>query len=370
MILRFYPTKDATLYEQYPTKNTGLDAILEINKLITKTSTGSYNRNSRAIVEFDFNGKVKPKLDSLGLTASNLTYTFKLYATTAEEIPVDYTLECYPLSSSWNMGTGRDANNPITTNGVSWQYRLNADDTTTAWITQSYSYNTTASFTTIGGGGNWYITPVSTQSYSYTTTDATFNVTSIISASLASSITGWSGFIIKKSTEDETSSNVFSSLKFFSKDSHTVFSPVLEVGYDDSTSTSTLSVVDTNQEYVINPVNLQSRYRENSIAKIYISVRPKYPTITFSTSSVFLDRYRLPSGSQYAIYNANSDDVIIDFSNFTKLSDDSNGNFFKLNLDNFQPERYYRLLLKVPYSGSLQDYMIQDNNWIFNVSRV
>ncbi len=50
MILRFYPTKDSTIYEQYPVRNTGLDAILEINKKII----GSSSYNSRVLVDFDY----------------------------------------------------------------------------------------------------------------------------------------------------------------------------------------------------------------------------------------------------------------------------------------------------------------------------
>ena len=61
MILRFYPTKDTTVYEQYPHKNTGLDAVLEINKTIINSS--SYN--SRVLLDFDYPA-ISQSISSLG----------------------------------------------------------------------------------------------------------------------------------------------------------------------------------------------------------------------------------------------------------------------------------------------------------------
>ena len=56
MILRFYPTKDATIYENDPERNTGMDQILEIIKVPASASsgivTGSYN--SRILLDFDY----------------------------------------------------------------------------------------------------------------------------------------------------------------------------------------------------------------------------------------------------------------------------------------------------------------------------
>jgi hypothetical protein len=90
--------------------------------------------------------------------------------------------------------------------------------------------------------------------------------------------------------------------------------------------------------------------------------------MTFATSSAQLDVYRLPTGSQYAVYLAKSDDAIVNFSNYTKLSSDSNGSYFRLNLSSFQPEQYYRLLFKIPQSDGVS-YDIYDNNFIFKVER-
>ena len=40
-----------------------------------------------------------------------------------KNLNTDTTLEIYPVSGSWNMGTGKYLDNPITTNGCSWQWQ-------------------------------------------------------------------------------------------------------------------------------------------------------------------------------------------------------------------------------------------------------
>ena len=49
--------------------------------------------------------------------------TMDNYGAVVTGLGMDQTLKIYPVSGSWNMGTGRYANSPITTDGVSWKYR-------------------------------------------------------------------------------------------------------------------------------------------------------------------------------------------------------------------------------------------------------
>jgi len=368
MILKFYPTKDATIYEQYPNRNTGLDAILEISKNLVATGSaisGSYN--SRILLDFDY-VTISSSIVNLGYDPNNFQYSLKMYVAEAKEIPVNYTLYAYPISGSWNMGIGRYGNIPQTTAGVSWRYQQTADDLATAWSTSSYTTTVTASWATTAGGGTWYTSSVASQSFDYTTSDIDMDITSIVNSIQSGSI-NFNGIIIKKSDTDETSANIFNSLKFFSKDTHTVYLPVIEAKYDDSVSTAALTQLDTEEDYNIIFTNLRTAYSENSTPKIRISARYQYPTPVFQTSSLFLTSYRLPTGSQYAIYSAHSDDVIINFSDYTKLSDDATSNYVKLHLDSFQPERYYKMLIRVPNSGSVNTYQVYDNKWIFKVTR-
>ena len=361
MVLRFYPTKDATIYEAYPNKNTGLDAILELSKTIT--ATGAYN--SRILLGFDYQA-ISSSVAALGVNPKSCSYGLKLYTATANEIPSDYTIYAYPLGNSWDMGIGRNSNIPITTTGVSWLYRESEDITATSWPTGSYPANTTASWNGSVGGGFWYTSSVASQSFSYTTSDIDMDVNSIIRGVQSGSFP-FHGFILKKDATDESSAKLFNSLKFFSKDTNTVYLPVLEVKYDDSVNAQTLSPINVNQENRIILTNLKKEYSENSRPILRISARPLYPTYVFTTQDVHLTEYRLPTGSQYAVYSAQSEDVVIDFSQYTKISDDASGNYIKLHLDSFQPERYYKLLFRVPNGDGT--YEVYDNKWIFKVAR-
>jgi len=362
MILRFYPKKDATIYEKDPEKNTGLDAILELSKIIDNTS--SYN--SRILVDFDYTA-ISASIVDLGLDPNRFSWNLRLYATEEQEIPLEYTLDCYPISQSWDMGIGRYGNSPQTTEGVSWYYRNGKLDLVSAWPTSSFAALTTGSYTTTPGGGAWYTSSAASQSFSYKAADVNMNVNSIIRAVQSGSIP-FHGFVVKKQQTNEISLSKFKSIKFFSKDTHTIYSPVVEAKYDESVTNTTLTQIDTTEPYNIIAINLQSEYAESSIPTIQFGARYQYPTPTFATSSVFLDRYKLPSGTQYAIGSAQTDDIIINFSEYTSLSVDNNGNYFSLPLEGFQPERYYKILLKVPNPGSFGS-QIHDNSWIFKVSR-
>lgn len=362
MILRFYPKKDATIYELYPQKNTGLDAVLDISKTIS--STQSFN--SRILLDFDYTA-ISQSIVSLGKNPNSFEYFLKLYTTEASEIPVDYTLECYSLSETWDMGIGRYGNIPQTTDGVSWYYRESKTNPATAWPTTSFSANVTASWTENPGGGTWFTSSVATQSFYYTTSDVDMNVTKLI-REVQSGSYSFKGFIVKKTDTDEASSKIFGSMKFFSKDTHTVYLPVLEARYDDSTNSGTLAYISMSKDIRVTLPNLHQSYIEKSTPIIRVSPRYTYPVQIFTTSSVYLDTYKLPTGSLYGIRSAESEDMIINFDeNYTKLSHDNDGSFFKLNLDSLQPERHYKVLLKVPTPDST--YLILDNDWIFKVVR-
>ena len=363
MVFKYYPTKDATIYEKYPVKNTGLDAILEISKI----SQDNSNYNSRILLDFDYPA-ISASVSSMGYNINSCSFGLKLYVSETNEIPVDYTLYCYPISGSWHMGVGRYSNAPETTTGVSWRYQQTTDNLNTAWQTGSYNPTVTGSWMVEEGGGTWYTSSVATQSFSYTTSDVNIDITPIIRQIQSGSL-NFQGLIIKKSDTDETSVDIFKSLKFFSKDTHTIYLPTIEVKYDDSVNSGTLPLIDTEEDINIIPINLKGEYPEQSTPKIRIAARYQYPIDTWTTQSGYLARYRLPSGSQYAIYFANSDDAIIEFSNYTKISDDGSSNYFKLHLDSLQPERYYRLMVRVPNSGSTSTYQVYDEKWIFKVTR-
>jgi hypothetical protein len=369
MILRFYPTKDATIYENDPERNTGRDQVLELIKVgasgsVSGAVTASYN--SRILLDFDYTS-ISASIVSLGYDPNDFDFGIKLFATEAEEIPIEYSLEAYPISGSWEMGVGRSAASPADTEGVSWYYRAGKIDLFNIWATSSYAAQATASWQVNPGGGNWYTSSAASQSFDYTTTDVDMDITAIVRQVQSGSI-DFNGIIIKKNEDAEQNLQKFKKFQFYSKETQTIYSPVIEARYDDSIITGSLSIVDTEEEFNIVCTNLRERYKEGARPKLTFAPRYRYPTAVYQTSSLFLDQYRLPSGSQYAVYYAHSDDSVIDFSNYTHLSHDNKGSYVKLHLDSFQPERYYRLLVKVPQEDGV-NYNIYDQNWIFKIER-
>ena len=105
------------------------------------------------------------------------------------------TLECYPVSGSWNMGTGHYLDVPEVTNGTSWTW-LDYKDSQ-QWETSNFSPYVTASYSgsSSPGGGNWYtgssdpsLNIPQTQSFEYQSSfDLNLNVTDTIKAWYSSS---------------------------------------------------------------------------------------------------------------------------------------------------------------------------------------
>ena len=177
-IYKIFPEKDATLYSDYPTSNTGRDEILEIGN-IENTLVDNLGVR-RAIIKFPttiIESVINNLFDVNSRVSQSFSASLKLYLAEATSIPLDYSIECYPISSSWNMGVGKFLDNPINTDGVSWKF-VNNSSSGDMWSTSSFSQDVTASFTSTSGGGTWYFTSSvfnnvkTTQYFSYNTTKA------------------------------------------------------------------------------------------------------------------------------------------------------------------------------------------------------
>lgn len=119
---------------------------------------------------------------------------------------------------------------------------------------------------------------------------------------------------------------------------------------------------------VITITNLKEEYRQDSKARFNIFARERFPIKEFVTGSWAYTRTprALPSSSFYSIRDAFTEDEIVPFSEFSKISFDDNEHFFNLNLLGFEPERFYRILLQVNQDGLSN---IFDKDYIFKVIR-
>ena len=356
-VYKIFPTKDASIYSYYPTKNAGLDEILDISLYKSIEDNGEV---SRALLAFS-NTEVSDLLTNK-INNSNYKAYLKLYLANASEIPLDYTLYCYPISSSWNMGIGRTANVPSTTEGVSWRYK----DTLSGSVFTSSVANATNAFNGSNiGGGSWWTGSnlIATQSFNYLNNkDIELDVTNAISSSYYQN-----GFIIKHSSSLEFSTSSSFELKYFSTDTHTIYPPCLEFRWNDfSYSTGSLTTVQSDN-ISISLANNKGEFQEDSVNRFRINTRDKYPTRTFQTSSLYTNNKLLPTSSYYAVKDIKTEEFIIDFdTTFTKLSADSSGNYFDLHMNGLQPERYYNIIIKSIVSGST--IVHEDNNY-FKVIR-
>ena len=121
MFYSIFPDKDATLYEVSESQNTGLDEVLELQNTVASVAGSNVSYNSRILIQFNVGAVSKSISD--GEINSNAKFYLRLYTTTAEEIPISYSLETFPVNESWQMGAGRYYNFPKTTDGTSWKYR-------------------------------------------------------------------------------------------------------------------------------------------------------------------------------------------------------------------------------------------------------
>jgi hypothetical protein len=355
-IYKIFPEKDATIYSDYPLTNTGRDEILEIGNAVSISPTVR-----RSVIKFS-NNHINNTINTLFNVNSRVSQSFsaslKLYLADASNIPLDYSIECFPISGSWDMGTGKFLDNPIVNDGVSWIYRKNTN-ITESWPIYNLSTNVTNSYygTNIGGG-NWYYTSSifnnikTTQSFLYTNTkDINIDVTDSIKAFYTGSIIN-EGFIIKLNNNIEFTST-FLSLKYFSMDTHTIYPPCLELKWDDSVFNIGSQSIINQTPFQITLNQNQFKYDQESVQRFRFNVRPQYPQRQFTTSSVYIVNYYLPQNSYYQVRDQKTDEIIIDFDPiFTKISADNVSSYFDLYMNGLQPERYYNIYVKTTIDGS------------------
>ena len=386
-----YPTTDTTLYEGTVTSsyNTGLDQILEVRK--NTNSSGTTVNVSRILMKFNY-GYISSSVQS-GIIPSTAKYYLNLYDASSEELAVEQTLFAYMVSGSWNGGTGFMDRDPVLSDGASWKYRDN-DTTKTQWLSGSDTQ-----------GGTWFRTQTGkykvsgSSSLVYETKDIRMDITDMVKNHIySSSVYPNNGFIIKReniptsqsafsifdpttatgSAEHDTSQ--LGHLKFFSRETNTIFPPKLEVEWDDSSwstgSLSALSATDL-ENLTIYFKGMRDEYKEKSKVKFRFVGREKYPTRGFGTTPAALTVKYLPSGSQsmgqgtyFSVKDTITDDTLIPFGTGSIVSCDSTGNYFNLWMDGFQPERFYKFQIKVVSgSGATQTSQVYDDDYTFKVVR-
>jgi hypothetical protein len=189
------------------------------------------------------------------------------------------------------------------------------------------------------------------------------NVKSMLTAWMSGSIQN-NGIILKYSTTNESDTQDYGILKFFSKETNTIYQPKIQIGWDDQIfATASLSALTAN-DIKVGVTNLKKEYKVGGEVKLKIFGRELYPLKTFTNTFSYETVKYLPQTTYYQIKDVNSDDVIIPFSNYSKVSCDENGNYIKINFSNWEAGRTYKIEFKVDNDGDVQYF---DNDTTFSL---
>jgi len=359
-VIQIFPSKDATLYSAYPDLNSGLDEIIEANTNFITGSLridGSIPQVSRFLIQFS-NSEIQNAFSTLVKTSS-WDANLKVFAADVTGLSNTTTLAINAVAESWEMGTGLYYNNPPTTNGVSWIWRNYSGST--PWTTASFTSGTTGLYSTssFAGGGVWYTGSQASQSFDYySPLDINVNVRSIVNNWSSSTFNNY-GFIIRQTQSQEFVNNFNQqvTLKYFSRDTNTIYPPALQISWNDFV----FSTGSNNSQTVLNTLPATITLAQNpgvfysaSINRFRVNARPEYPLQLWQTSSVYTNNYFLPSGSSlWALKDLETNEYIIDFdSKYTQLSADATSSYFDMYMNFLQPERYYTILIQSTINGS------------------
>jgi hypothetical protein len=335
-------SKDATVYLQQPNQNTGLDEILEISKLYY----GNVKDISHALLKFEV-GYLSASVSNSTIQLDEATLILK--ETKTEEIPLEYTIFANAISGSWEMGIGTRFDN-ISTQGVTWNYR--EGDSKLDWLENNFNSFTSASQNN-GGGGTWWTQYEASQSFSYQTADIDMNVKSLLKSWMSGSIKN-DGIILRHAFNKEVDTQDYGAIKLFSKETNTIYQPKIRIGWDDqSFITGSLNAL-TSEDIKVGVTNLKAEVKVGTTPKIRIFTRELYPIKTFVKQFAYSTLHYLPATSYYQIKDYTSDDIIIPFSDYSKISCDVNGNYINLNLSNWEADRTYKIEFKVTIDGNTQ----------------
>ena len=390
MIKFLYPTGSCTLYSHHDILNTGADEILEVASDFTPTSGSMV---ARSLLLF-------PNESILADFKTTNTYTLNLKIVQSVELESQVELEVYPVSEKWDAGKGRFSDAELLYPGASWLYKNKDKDT---WTT-----NTPIEYDT--GGGAWYdkfydneLNEESKLEFKFKfetfTSDVKIDVTQLVSFWNMSAIEN-NGIILK--FKDDIS-NRCGNLKFFSPNTNTIYRPYIEVGEHDykfepyvittitknselspesldtgSLDTGSLdsgsleeSITDNSEQIkslksgivelkdkdlYIFIENTKESYSKDEVEKLVVGVRELNPKKTFSNRMRYTGRNITPYDMFYSVLDAETEEVVIDFSDFTKISCDTSGHYFNFSFNCLSRGRLYKFILKLEHGGIRKKY--------------
>jgi len=322
-------SSDATIYERYASLNTGHDEILEVGKKQDRLETS--NGRVRSLIKFTLT-------DLVGAPTNSDAY-LSLKVANATKLNQDARVYIYPVSRSWEEGSGyfdSDGFVTVSNDGATWNVYASGSD----WSGSSPA---------AGTGSDYRLTPtVSAPVTEIRNDELRINVTDVVQPMISgSSKSDNYGLLLTFSGSAEDDVNNAGNIKFFSRQTHTVHEPMLElVWLNHSIITGNLQPL-SSLDIEIAPRNMKAEYNVGSVLKMYFTVRDKYPAKAYANTRRFENRYYLPpSESIYTIVDAGSGTTVVPFDNYSHLDCDATGSYLMLDTKPLHKNRFYDLSLK------------------------
>jgi len=377
-----YATKDSWISsgsnrftgKSFTEQNFGQDEILELKK---EFYNNSFDYSTRVLVSFSGTELTNVSHSVVSNTITNPKYYLRLYeAEGNSSLSPEYTLIAHPVSKSWVEGTGKSFDDPITENGVSWKNAQNEPGgTAVTWSKHDGPSSYGGSFFT----GSGY---AASQSFNNESPDVEMDVSDIVNGwfdgTVSQSAGDNYGMILKFSGSHEDASNSDGSittgkLKFFSRQTNTVYSPRLEVRWDDhapcsgSNTGSLLPLTMSGQaDNTLYMKGLRDSYKTTEKVRFRIGARKRYVQKAFSTSVQTVTGSFVPEAcGSYAIKDISTGETVIPFSGYTSMSCDPTSNYFDQWMNGFHSNRVYEIIYKLKYNDGQE--VVFDDDFRFKV---
>lgn len=322
---------DTTVYQRYPLNNSGLDEIVEVGKVARPEDLEiAYSASAaRALVNFN--------ITNSGSFPATASYFLNLKIANASKLPYSQEIIINRISGSWVEGSGYFV-----------QQNVNPRDGAT-WS----GSNASAAVSWSNLGGDYYATPSQSVTLNeYPLQDLRINVTSILQPVVSQSLQ-WSGLLLRFPASSETDYVNEGNIKFFSKQTHTIYQPTLEVVWDDATfTTGSLKPIPNTYDIEIVAKNPRETYVRGAKEKIRLVVRDKYPRKNFDSTLRYKNVYYLPTSSYFGVVDKQANTAVLPMDQFAKVSCDATGSYFVLDTSNLYKNRYYTVNLEIDNGSS------------------
>lgn len=253
----------------------------------------------RTLIKFDISA-ISASIANGGI--KNPRFFLKVNVCNEYDLPITYNIYALPISQSWEMGNGYYSDGG-SDKGVSWQYRNQTGGQT--WYSQSLSgsrpaidFITDPTFATASfayGGGTFYTSSVCSQSFEYQSSDINMDITTLVHSWLSGSFPN-EGLMLVSSDELHSTGSGFT-LRFFSRDTNTIYSPVLDVMWDDVSETfSTGSIATSSVIIVTASSGITASVQSGSTFMIAGGISGSFSASTFLTFSSSLENVISASG--------------------------------------------------------------------------